>query len=138
MCKLAFPDDDTKKFKLIDDLSNEMAELTLSLDVIYHLIEDNVFADYMNRLFSSSGKFVIIYSTNITEENFGIRTSAHVKHRKFSNWIESNIPEWQLLSYIPNKRPFITDTLTGSYADFYVYKKRNKTLLSSSIENTAL
>lgn len=48
----------------MDAYANETADLTLSLDVIYHLIEDNVFFTYMDRLFDSSTKFVIIYSLN--------------------------------------------------------------------------
>ena len=38
------------------------ADLTLSLDVIFHLVEDEVFESYMGRLFSASKRWVIIYS----------------------------------------------------------------------------
>ena len=119
MCSETFLNDDTKHFKLMDDFSNDTAELTLSLDVIYHLVEDSVFADYMNRLFDSSKRFVIIYSSN-TDVNSESQ-AAHVRHRQFSKWIEVNKPKWRLLRHIPNRYPFNGDTKTGSFADFYIY-----------------
>ncbi|RBQ23399.1 hypothetical protein ALNOE001_09800 [Candidatus Methanobinarius endosymbioticus] len=77
--------EDTKKFLLLDKYAGEKADLTLSLDVIYHLIEDNIFEEYMDRLFNASKKFVIIYSSNDNDlENI----AAHVKHRKFTDYIE--------------------------------------------------
>lgn len=41
-----------------------MADLSLSLDVIYHLVEDEVFETYINTLFKSARRYVIIYSSN--------------------------------------------------------------------------
>lgn len=121
ICSQAFLNDNTKQFKLMGAYRGETAELTLSLDVIFHLIEDKVFADYMNRLFDSSGKFVIVYSSNTDENKAG--QGLHVRHRKFSKWVEGNKPEWKLLEQIPNKYPFNGDTKTGSFADFYIYEK---------------
>ena len=120
-CENIFSNDDTKILKLMDAYANETAELTLSLDVIYHLIEDNVFHDYMKRLFDSSTKFVIIYSSNIDKQ--ARLQAAHVKHRKFSKWIEQNKPEWKLIQHIPNRYPSTNFGLEGSSADFYIYEK---------------
>lgn len=121
MCREAFMEDGTKQFKLMENFADDTAELTLSLDVIYHLIEDEVFEDYISRLFDSSTRFVVIYSSNTDENPEG--QAAHVKHRSFSQWVEDNKPEWQLQEHIPNKYPFNGDTKTGSFADFYVYTK---------------
>ena len=93
-CKDIFSDDEAKVFKLMSDYANETAQLTLSLDVIYHLIEDGVFHDYMKRLFDSSTEFVIIYSSNTDEQQRF--QAAHMKHRKFSQWIDQNRPGWKL------------------------------------------
>ena len=120
-CTERFSHDTTKTFKLVDSFAGETAELTLSLDVIFHLIEDTVFNDYMNRLFDSSEKFVVIYSSN-TDDN-PEDTAPHVKHRKFSNWVKENKTEWTLRKHIPNKYPFYGDTKSGSFADFYIYSK---------------
>ncbi len=120
-CKNILSTDETKIFKLMDEYANETAELTLSLDVIYHLVEDNVFFAYMERLFDSSSKFVIIYSSN-TEKQSRFQ-AAHVKHRQFSKWIEKNKPEWNLIKHIPNLYPYTGKDQDGSLADFYIYKK---------------
>lgn len=53
MCRKIFKEDKTKSFYLLEDYDNQKADLTLSLDVIYHLIEDNVFEEYMERLFNA-------------------------------------------------------------------------------------
>jgi hypothetical protein len=121
-CENIFSNDETKIFKLLDAYSNETAQLTLSLDVIYHLIEDDVFFAYMRWLFDSSTRFVIIYSSN-TDKQARLQAS-HVKHRKFSKWIEQNKPEWKLIQNIPNRYPFTSDEQEGSIADFYIYEKR--------------
>ena len=39
-------------------------ELSLSLDVIYHILDDNEYKKYMEDLFKFSNKYVIIYSNN--------------------------------------------------------------------------
>lgn len=121
ICKKIFRFDKTKKFKLMKDYNEERADLTLSLDVIYHLIEDNVFNSHMERLFSSSNRFVIIYSSNMDEQN-KIQLP-HVKHRKFTKWIDKNINGWKLIQYIPNKYSQTDDINKESFADFYIYQK---------------
>lgn len=124
LCKEKFITDSTKVFKLMDDYVAETTELTLSLDVIYHLIEDKVFSEYMNRLFDSSIKFVIIYAADTDANPVG--TAAHVKQRSFSKWIKDNKPKWKLIQFIPNKYPFKGNTRTGSTADFFIYNKITK------------
>ena len=47
LCNNIFSSDNSKTFKLIQDYSEERAELTLSLDVIYHLVENDIFKTYM-------------------------------------------------------------------------------------------
>jgi len=103
------------------EYNGETAELTLSLDVIYHLVEFEVFLDYMNRLFESAKRYVVIYSSDTDENAKG--QAAHVWHRKFTKWVELEKPEWQLASHIPNKYPYAGDTRTGSSSDFFIYKR---------------
>jgi len=71
LCREIFAHDVTKRFKLIRDYSGEIARLTISLDVIYHLVEDKIFEDYMNRLFDSAQAYVIIYSSNSDDQKEG-------------------------------------------------------------------
>ncbi|NJO90456.1 MAG: hypothetical protein HC831_16995 [Chloroflexia bacterium] len=98
----------------------EEAELILSLDVIYHLVENSVFNAHLEQLFSTSLKYVIIYSSN-TDDNAGF--NVHVKHRRFTDYIEANYRNWGLVKYIPNKYPYNRDTEEGSFADFYIFEK---------------
>ncbi len=106
-------------FKNMEDYNGETADLTLSLDVIYHLIEDDVFCQYMETLFNSSKKYVIIYSSN-KDEN----CCRHVKHRKFTDWIETNEKEWVLKEKIKNKYQYSKEDVNNtSFADFYIFQK---------------
>ena len=123
LCIDRFKDDVTKNFFLYDPECFEdnsgifRADLVLSLDVIYHLIEDNIFELYMKHLFSSSDKFVIIYS-----DDANANQRYHEKHRQFSRWVETKLPEWELIDKIKNKIP------NKSCADFFIYKKKIRPL----------
>lgn len=120
-CREIFADDTSKTFKLIDEYENEQAELVLSLDVIYHLVEDDVYADYMARLFGSATRYVIIYSSNTNQQK---RFQApHVKHRQFTQWVEQHQAQWELFNHVPNVYPDNGSAKKGSSADFFVYKR---------------
>ncbi len=122
LCRETFKADSSKSFKLIDEYQGERADLTLSLDVLFHLIEDEIFESYMMRLFTASDKYVIVYSSN-TDKNEESEAS-HVKHRHFTRWIENHLDEWRLIEHIPNKYPYKGNYLEGSFADFYIYKNK--------------
>jgi len=121
LCESRFSDDSTKSFAHTDSYRGESAPLTLSLDVIYHLVEDSIFEEYMCRLFDSSQQFVIVYASN-TDDNTS-HDDEHVQHRRFSEWVVQNQPGWELHSHTPNKYPFKGNNKRGSFADFYVYQK---------------
>ena len=87
-------------------------DLSLSLDVIYHLVDDNIYEKYMKDLFNSTNKFVIIYSSNHEEKYNG----SHVYHRKFTDYIDLKFPQAKLLCHEPKPYPKI------SGADFFVYQ----------------
>lgn len=119
ICREQFSDDATKVFKDLNEYSGERAELTLSLDVIFHLVEDDVYQSHMELLFSASTRFVIIYSSNF--ETSGPR---HIRHRRFSAWIHDFAKDWMLISYVPNQHPqVIDDGREGSFSDFYIYQR---------------
>lgn len=118
-CRRMFADDRTKQFCLLGDGPQERADLTLSLDVIYHLIEDAVFESHMSQLFDMSTQYVIIYASNTNRQSS--EQAAHIRHRKFSDWIATNRPDWHLLQHVPNPHPYRGDDRTGSFADFFVY-----------------
>jgi SAM-dependent methyltransferase len=121
LCKNRFRGDYTKEFRLVGDMQPSSADLALSLDVIYHLIENDVFDRYMHQLFDAASRFVIIYSSNEDKAWTGL----HVRHRHFTPWIEQNRPEWKLHRIIPNAYPFDEkDQDNTSFADFHVFARQ--------------
>ena len=119
-CRRLFAGDPSKKFFISDELTPRItADLTLSLDVIYHLVEDSVFDTYMRQLFDSATRFVIVYSSNVDEMWFG----SHVRHRQFTRWIEQRRPDWRLLLILKNAYPYDDKNPAGSsFADFYIFE----------------
>jgi SAM-dependent methyltransferase len=124
-CSARFDGDQSKSFFLLDqdafvDRSGVFrSDLAISLDVIYHLIEDRTFETYMTNLFQSAGRFVIVYSSNEDKTS----SLPHVRHRKFTAWIEQHQPEWKQIEFVRNKLPFRGDDLTGSFSDFFVFER---------------
>ncbi len=111
-CRSLFAQDATRRFSLMQDYQGQTAPLTQSLDVLYHLVEDEVFEPYMQRLFAASTEHVIIYSSNSTENPDG--QGQHVRHRRFTDWVEVNLPHWELTRHLPNAYPFEGDVREGS------------------------
>ena len=118
-CKNRFESDPSKRFALISEYAGERADLTLSLDVVYHLVEDTLYDTYMRRLFGSADRYVIVYSSNYDESRD--LTVPHIRHRNFVEWVSHNYPDWNLLRHVPNKYPYKGDASEGSFADFYVF-----------------
>lgn len=120
ICMDKFAEDTTKSFYLYDSLSFKDnnntfgCDLTMSLDVLYHLIEEEIYNAYLTHLFNASKKYVIIYSSNKeTTQTF------HEKDRIFTQWVEANAPSFKLIQQIDNRFPDL------SKADFYFYEKSN-------------
>jgi cyclopropane fatty-acyl-phospholipid synthase-like methyltransferase len=121
LCQELYASDSTKSFVTVEKFDpTTQADLTISLDVIYHLVEDEVYDRYMRQLFDSSNKHVIVYSSNY-DKSFGMD---HVRSRKFTDWIEMYRPDFTLLRFIPNRYPIGSKTkLETSIADFYIFEK---------------
>ena len=121
-CRERFRDDPAKSFVTVDAFRDapDVFDLSQSLDVIFHLVEDDVFNDYMDRLFAAGSRFVIVYSSN--EDR---RTSdSHVRHREFTKWVQKYQPAWTLFDHVKNRFPFdAADPHNTSFADFYFFKK---------------
>jgi SAM-dependent methyltransferase len=119
LCQQRFAGDPDKSFFLYDGACFTdragifTADLALSLDVVYHLTEDPVFLTYLRHLFGAGQRLVVIYSTNA--EIGG--TAPHVRHRRFTPWIEDHFPGWRLTAVTrgPNAE--------RARADFFVYER---------------
>ncbi len=120
-CRERFKLDQSKSFRLMSDYDGEKADLALSLDVLYHLVEDDVFDSYVRALFEASHRYVIIYSSD-SDDNREYE-GTHVRCRKFTRWIEDNLPNWKLEERLPNRYPYRGDTQKGSFSEFFIYQK---------------
>lgn len=119
-CKNLYKFDKFKQFILEREIDNISSELVLSCDVIYHLIEDDVYYKYIDNLFKISKKFVIIYAPDIDMIH-----KQHVKLRKFTDYVKNNYSNWKLINFIKNKYPQkiigVNDKET-SFSDFFIYE----------------
>jgi hypothetical protein len=124
-CSALFAQDPTKRFYLADCLPKDsgMFDLALSLDVIYHLVEDSVFDAYMGRLFSVAQYYVIIYASNYE----ALTQATHVRHRKFTDWIAKNARGWQPGRFVANRFPYdVKRPDETSHADFYFFVRQRR------------
>ena len=126
-CIEKFKTDLEKSFFLYDSLLFAdhhkvfQADLAMSLDVIYHLVEDEIFEKYMRDLFASSEKYVIIYSSNFDGEQ-----NAFCRSREFTRFVADFLPHWRLKETIKNEFPFDPenpDPKGTSWSDFFIYEK---------------
>jgi SAM-dependent methyltransferase len=119
LCRGIFAADPTKKFVVASEFTPELtAELAISLDVIYHLVEDEVFDAYMRRLFASARRFVIVYSSDFDSSS----PAEHVRQRNFTAWVRENAPHWKQVSFTANPYPYDeSNPAETSFADFYVF-----------------
>lgn len=87
------------KIKFVDSITKlPHSDLALSIDVIYHLVEEEVYEEYIKNLFSRS-KYVLIYTMDSNKQG-----DLHVKSRETSLYISENIINYTLLRTIPGYR----------------------------------
>ena len=93
-------------------------DLAMSIDVVFHLIDDPSYSRHLVDLFSHATRFVLIYASNFDSA----WPAQHVRHRRFSDHVAADWPAWHLLAHVPNPFPYDPaqpdDT---SFADFFVY-----------------
>lgn len=87
-----FKDDPFKLFvSNIEDLPNSKHDLALSLDVLYHLVNYDVFEAYLKNLFNLSD-LICIYAVD-KDANSAV---PHGNPRAFTGYIKRNFPEFSL------------------------------------------
>jgi len=110
--KLKYNNDNTKTFKHVSEYTNMNTDLMLSMEVIFHLIDDDMYDDYMTMMFNSDSKYILIFTMD--SDSSYINNAKHVKIRNILEWINNNTNEWDL---IDKKFGF-------SISYFYLYKKK--------------
>ena len=124
-CQQLFAGQPGRAFRLMHDRADlPAAELALSLDVIYHLVEDEIFADYMQTLFAHAWRYVVIYASDLDAE----WPSRHVRHRRFTAHVAEHFPDWQCAAVVPNIYPYEpAQPDETSFAAFHVYRQPQET-----------
>lgn len=121
-CAERFAGDSTKRFAVYDPMTfmpaqDLEADVALSVDVVYHVVADADFDRHMTHLFACARRFVVIYATNVPDPQPD--QADHIRHRRFTNWIERTRPEWMLTRRVP-----IRPDRTRHDPDFFVFARR--------------
>lgn len=86
-------------------------DLALSFDVLFHFPDEADYFAYLDNLFGSAEKYVMIYATNYA----GGRTARHVFRREFTPDVAERFPDWELTT--------VETPLREGLASFFVYEK---------------
>jgi SAM-dependent methyltransferase len=125
LCRSRFAGDPSKRFFHYSERGEYAGsyDLILSVDVIFHLVEDRVYQEYVADLQRHARRFIIIYSSNY-EDDPEHPWAPHVRHRKFSDDLDSLTDRWRFLRKVDNPYPFDpADQDNTSFSDFYIYER---------------
>jgi hypothetical protein len=101
------------------------ADAALSLEVIFHITEDDLFEEYMHMLFDSAKRFVVIMTYNpsmkedCSTQGFCFSDQPHIRFWPVTKWVEENKPGWKLASSLQHKYP------TTCFSDFFFFQNCN-------------
>jgi len=124
LCRERFSGDPTKTFDVYDphrfeqDHPELRADVALSLDVIYHIVEEDLYRLYMEHLFAAAERYVIVYSSDRAEDP----PAPHIRHHPVAAWITEHRPEWSL---IEKAEPPKGDHGTVSFCSFFIYERKS-------------
>ena len=113
-CRTLFGMDSHKRFYLLPAAWPVSAELALSLDVIYHLVEDDVYGKHLNDVFGSATRFVILYTSDSDTVDPALVSADHVKHRPVCRDVTSRFAGWLMIDTV----------FTAGGSGFYTYQRR--------------
>lgn len=129
MCADRFKNDPTKSFLLYDTRAFVdrhgllRAELALSLEVVFHLVEDDIYEQYMHHLFDAATRCVVLYTSNVEQSS----PSPHIKHHAVVSWVEAHRPDWCLREKIDtpwHADPDLPGNQPGhSFSDFFIFER---------------
>lgn len=115
-CRRLFAGDESKQFALYQPFQFKpeavQADLSLSLEVIFHLTEDAVYRLYMQHLFAASRRWVVVFSSDEDDQTGG--RFPHFRPRRFTPDVP---PGWILRERVENPHRDI------SVSSFFVFEK---------------
>jgi SAM-dependent methyltransferase len=119
-CRQMFAGDASKQFFVIGEREPAQADLALSLDVLFHLVEDATYDAYLDQLFAAARRFVAIYSTVGPEAG---KTLRHVRHRAIAQDVAARFPDFERMLEDEERLPAPIESRPGG-ARFVLYARR--------------
>lgn len=119
LCAERFESDPSKSFlrydpeALFDRAGWLRADAAMSLEVIFHLVESEVYETYMRHLFAVADRYVIICNNSES----GGRVAPHLRFRSFTDWVAENCGEWQQIAREDPPQDL------GLVSSFYLYRR---------------
>jgi SAM-dependent methyltransferase len=127
-CRQKFKDDPTKSFALYEQGNfaptspNSHADMGVSLDVLFHLVEEEVYERYLRDLFAAADRIVVIYARDVDGPQV-----FHERNRSFTRRLAQLAPGWHLEEKIES--PFRAEARDAeeakNVADFFVFLKKH-------------
>lgn len=114
-CIERFADDSTKSFFPYDPLRFDNngaleADLVLSLEVLFHVVDRAAFEKALDDIFEASRRYVIVFSSNHDDPE---PDTVHVRHRRFTDYVAEQFPEFERIDTIENE-------YEARVSDFYI------------------
>lgn len=97
------------------------ADAALSLDVIYHLVEDDVYHHHLGQVFGAARRFAVLFTSDLDTLTAVERLSPHVRHRPVTRDVAALFPRWRLAERIPHRYPYRGPGTATSFAEFLIY-----------------
>lgn len=120
-CRTLYAGEECKRFALDTEYAGERADLAMSLDVIFHLVEDPVYDAYLARLFAAGERFVIVYSTSVDKRD---THTPHVRHRDVARDVAARFPEFERMTDDEAGLPAPVSHDRGLDVVFHMYRRR--------------
>lgn len=115
-CRSLFAGDASKRFGTYEPEafrpSDFQADMALSLEVVFHLTEEDAYRLYLQHLFASARRWVVIFSPDEDDTTGGV--FPHFRPRRFTPDVP---PGWVLRERLPNPHRDI------SLSDFFFFEK---------------
>jgi SAM-dependent methyltransferase len=120
MCRERFQSDRQKEFGMLEEYAGQRADLALSLDVIYHLVEDDVYYRHLDHVFASAERFVVIYSTDAQGASSPL---PHVRDRPVTIDVIARFPEFERMDEDTQLPPPI-EASRGLATQFFFFRRK--------------
>jgi len=124
ICNDLFKNDKTKSFIKYNPMvffNNEflLADLVLSLDVLYHIISEDEFVKTLEDIFSCAKKYIILYTSINGYKQYSYEVGTHIRHRDIITYL-SKFSNIKIIKVVPQQYKDL------SCADFIFLEKETR------------